>query len=413
MTTLAMFFICQHYEKWQKESSIRVVKDMQHVFEQEGLIEPELAFVKSFFQDHPETVYVLLRDSVQKRELGLINVESFKHGGAFINDMIQSQGLRNTVRSLKKQQVSPNRFINLFQDIWFEQSMKVQFAYLNPMRYQQWGLREKILPWALNAWYAIGILTGLMMLIFMQPPVLSRSRRSRKKTTSSSLEDEKENIKFLQDRAQKAEEHDTQSLAPLHQTKEPLKDESQKPITQEDVTKIDQIPPQIWIRLLDEPDLKDWDTKGDFYVREDRKGLHAVGFPWASSIITRKEVLFPEFVFEVEARVLAGDEGFCMLFQVGGHSLTWILGGWNNSHSVVLDYDATKTEHQILKKKWYHVRVELEDDELTGYIEGRTAWKLPKADITKDSQDVGFQKGLGVGVYKTTTKFRNVRILKV
>lgn len=395
-TALLFYLLILQYEEFENARSQRVMDEIKMSIKKKKISKPQANFIKSYLEDHPNTVYFLLLDPIENKGIGIVNVENFSHGAKYIDKIIQEKSMLQAFDLLRNTHENPNPYIKLAQDYWVEQSLQIKYAYLNPMNYYQWGMRGPVVLWGLYIWYVLGGVLGLMYFMMRGSPGQYVSQKPK----SESLEEEKENIKFLQERAEKQLEEDDAQFEDM------IEDD-------EDDTKVDDIPSQVWIRLMEAPDLKDWDTKGQFYVREDKKGLHAIGFPWASSIITRKEVIFPEFIFEVEGRVLTGTEGFVLLFRVGKHYLTWVLGGWENTQSVILGYDNTKTYHQILHKKWYHVRVEFEDSEVIGYIDGRTAWALQKSDITHDSPDVGFQKGLGVGVYKTTTKFRNIRVLKV
>ncbi|MCB0271966.1 MAG: hypothetical protein KDD46_03000 [Bdellovibrionales bacterium] len=384
-----------------------VIKEIKKQIEGKKITKKEARFIKNYLVDYKSLVYFLIFDPIENRGVGFVNQESFANGAQFIDAMIRGRGMHFTFENLKNTFESPNEYIKLQQDYWVDKSMQVRYAYLNPVNYFRWGIRSYIVTWGFYIWYFL----GLCFSAFYFFGKINRPQLVESEAVSSSLIEEKKNMEFLQKRAQEQIEKDL--VQDVSQVIFSEADAEYEEEVEDDDTKVDDIPSQVWIRLLDEPDLKDWEVKGSFYVRGDKKGLHAIGFPWASSIVTRKEVIFPEFIFEAEARVLTGQEGFAVLFRVGKYYLTWVLGGWENSRSEVLGIESTKTFHQIHHKKWYHIRIEQENQEVIGYIDGRTAWTIATSEIVHDSPDVGFQKGLGVGVWNTTSKFRNIRVLKV
>ncbi|MCB1197417.1 MAG: hypothetical protein KDK51_03520, partial [Deltaproteobacteria bacterium] len=405
-----------------------VLEQIKVAMGQQKSINGKISTMKRFLENRPEVVYLLMVDPANQKGFGVANVENFAHGAKFIDTMIQERSIVQAFNVLTNMQEPPNPYIRLVQDYWVEQSMQVKYAYLNPVHYFQWGMRGPAVQWAFYLWYGFGVLFGMLCFWYrgvapksMQHSVITKTKEPAADDLSDVADDDAEEIMQkepkLQDDTLVVEKDQKNSVdgldALIVEQEESIIFDAADNIEEEDDTKVDDIPSQVWIQLLDQPDLKDWESQGAFYVREDKNGLHAIGSPWASSIITRKEVLFSEFIFEAEGRVMTGNEGFALLFCVGKKYLTWILGGWENTQSIVLGYDATKTFHQIHPKKWYHIRIELEDNEVIGYIDGRTAWTLPRHEVVKDSPETGFQRGLGVGVFKTTTKFRNIRVLKV
>lgn len=407
LLAVGAFFLLQAYESIENENNIQVIQNIKRGIDNTVLEDKDLEYIKSQLQENNDTVFFIMFDPLGKRGVGYVNLEVEERGGQYIKEMIVERGMQYTFDALKTMQAPPHDLVKQIDDYWIETSLQVKYGYLNPMKSHP---RPKLLKTAQNTmlgWYGLGLIMFLFHMLVNMPAASAKTNVVQEEVLSDSLEEEKENIKYLQDRAQAASEKEEDA------DEEMIFEESDTDEEGEDVTNVDDIPSQVWIRLLEEPDLKDWEVKGNFYVRKDKKGIYAIGFPWGSSIVTRKELHFDEFIFEAEGRILSGNEGFIVLFPIGEHQLVWVLGGWSNNRSEVLGYDATRTFHQIHQRKWYHIRVELEEEEITGYIDGRTAWTLKLDQITQSSPDVDMQKGLGVGVWKTTTKFRNIRVLKV
>lgn len=162
-----------------------------------------------------------------------------------------------------------------------------------------------------------------------------------------------------------------------------------------------------WTELFNQNDLKDWNIKGEWYAKDSA----VIGFPWGGSIVTKYEIPFDKYEFEVEAQRMVGGEGFAVLFQCQGKPLIWMIGGWKNTRSEVIGYESCKTNDVLDKFRWYYVKIESDAEKLVGFLDGRKIWELQKKDVVEPTQDLGFQRGFGVGVWSSMARFQRIRII--
>jgi len=162
-----------------------------------------------------------------------------------------------------------------------------------------------------------------------------------------------------------------------------------------------------WTELFNQSDLKDWTIKGEWYTKEQC----VIGFPWGSSIITKYEIPFDKYEFEIEGQRMVGGEGFAILFQSQGKQLVWMLGGWKNTRSEVIGYESTKTHDTLDKFRWYYVKIESDEEKLVGFLDGRKIWEIQKKDLVEPVTDLGFQRGFGVAVWSSMARFQRIRII--
>jgi hypothetical protein len=373
--------------------------------------------MKEALSKYPDSVYLLLHDPATQAGWGFINAVSFDHGAHIIEQKLHDEGTVPTFDWMTRMGAK-SEFIQTAVFQWPKQTWNIHYGYLSPAHRFDWYKREQAILVGFYLWLMLGSLLSFFY-FFSPAQVWQNTRKPKAAEIDTSLEDEI--IEQVETKATEQAYAETQAddemddQVQLSQEQE----EQDDPIVaildgnEEDDTAVDDIPKQIWLRLLDQANTNEWHTKGNLYVRETQKGIHAVLFPWGTSMVTQREMLFSTYLFEAEARVMSGQEGFVVLFQVNNHDLIWVLGGWKNTRCEVVGYDSTKTTHTIEPRKWHHVRVEKDHEEVIGYMDGRTAWRLSLSDITKSSEDLGFLKGLGVGVWSTSTKFRNIRILKI
>ncbi|HLG19909.1 MAG TPA: hypothetical protein VI895_08870 [Bdellovibrionota bacterium] len=160
-----------------------------------------------------------------------------------------------------------------------------------------------------------------------------------------------------------------------------------------------------WHLLFDGESLEGWVCKGNCYVSEGSLALQ----PWGTSAVTAEVAPSDRFCFQVEAKKIAGEDGFVILFPCDGKSLAWVVGGWGNKHSELAGYSATRTDHALERNQWAHVEIRVEGDGVEGFLDAKKMWAVSRADIRSPSPDAGFQDGLGVAVWNTLAKFRNAR----
>jgi hypothetical protein len=113
------------------------------------------------------------------------------------------------------------------------------------------------------------------------------------------------------------------------------------------------------------------------------------------------------------ARKIAGPDGFVILFPCDGLSLAWVVGGWGNRRSEVPGYPSTAKEGSLEKNRWYQLDVRIDTDTVEGWMDDALVWKLPRSEIRISSPDVGFPPGLGVAVWNTLARFRDIRYRKI
>jgi alpha-L-arabinofuranosidase len=80
------------------------------------------------------------------------------------------------------------------------------------------------------------------------------------------------------------------------------------------------------------------------------------------------------YVISVKARKLAGQEGFLVLFRVNNDDdkCWWNLGGWSNAqHGIELNEILTQVPGHIETGRWYDVRVEVQDQNIKCYLDGK------------------------------------------
>lgn len=145
--------------------------------------------------------------------------------------------------------------------------------------------------------------------------------------------------------------------------------------------------------------------QGQAYISEGELVLR----PWGSSAIFAPNSKNPNYMCRVYARKIAGLDGFVMLFPCDNRFFSWVVGGWKNRRSEVAGCEGTSKDCRIEKGRWYQLDVRVGPEWVEGLVDDVPYWKMARADIRSSSPDVGFQTGLGVAVWNTLARYRDVR----
>ena len=162
-----------------------------------------------------------------------------------------------------------------------------------------------------------------------------------------------------------------------------------------------------WTDLFNGSDIKDWNLRGEWYVKDEC----VVGFPWGSSIVTQYDLPYDKYEFEVEAQRMTGSEGFAILFRNGEQQYVWMIGGWKNTRSEVIGFPSTVTKDTLQPSQWYLVKIESNEKNLTGYLDGKKIWELSKDEAPSNPKGLSFQDGFGVGIWSSMARFQRIRIV--
>ncbi len=163
-----------------------------------------------------------------------------------------------------------------------------------------------------------------------------------------------------------------------------------------------------WRLLLPDGDTSLWEKKGSFYTIDGDLVL----LPWGTNLVRSDIVLKDEFILTLNARKLAGQDGFMILFTYGGHDLVWVLGGWNNSKSELAGYDNTSVSKKIDRGVWYHLELKADSKKISGLVDGEKVLEISKNQIDHSSPTVGFKSGLGLAVWSSLSKFSDIRFFQ-
>lgn len=164
-----------------------------------------------------------------------------------------------------------------------------------------------------------------------------------------------------------------------------------------------------WKIMLDRDNTIGWSVKGNWYASD----AQLYGRPWGGSVV-RENFRFPDrFHYQLRANKMAGPDGFVVLFACGMMDLIWVLGGWGNTRTEILGYPSTSNGFKIRKSEWYFLEVRVTESHVEGYINGEFNFKIPRSEVKHPSPNVGFQKGLGLGVWSTLAKFSDIRFLEI
>ena len=134
------------------------------------------------------------------------------------------------------------------------------------------------------------------------------------------------------------------------------------------------------------------------------------------------DVLRENYEIELEARRTDGFDFFCGLtFPVGDDCISFILGGWGGGVVGLSNIDGrdasendTTSFRNFDNKKWYKVRVRVEPNKITCWIDDKVACDTERKDV---EFDIRFEMDpctpLGISAFQCTSELRNIRIRKL
>jgi alpha-L-arabinofuranosidase len=92
-----------------------------------------------------------------------------------------------------------------------------------------------------------------------------------------------------------------------------------------------------------------------------------------------------DYTIELKARKLAGREGFLVLFhnESDEDRTAWNLGGWGNKYyALVLADSDERKDGSIETGRWYDVRVQLDGDQVRGWLDGKLVHDFRRPHLT-------------------------------
>lgn len=161
-----------------------------------------------------------------------------------------------------------------------------------------------------------------------------------------------------------------------------------------------------WRLLLPDGNIENWTLKGGWYVSNG----DMMAKPWGSSAIRADVTSVDRYCYQLRAYKMAGQDGFVVLFPFLNHSLVWILGGWHNTRSELVGYPQTQIKQKIERGQWYLIEVFVGEFHLEGKLNGQVIWKIKREEVQQSSPELGFQGGLGVGVWNTLARYSDLRL---
>lgn len=335
--------------------------------------------LESLIKTNPRVALFVFDNHLEKNQVGFINVKSFELGATqlanFYNEHTTDEVLQEIIQN---PQTFSNSYLQLETQPVFRtmQNQKVKIGQI-AMGYIAPGYHHSI-PKVGGYYDKIykGWMIFLLSNIMLYPLYLKRRRKV------PSIRKEKDHLEWLEEDLQTGN-------------------------FEEDTTRDDFQQKPGWTELFNQSDLKDWNVKGEWYVKDQA----VIGFPWGGSITSKYDLPFPKYEFEVEGQRMVGGEGFIVLIPMDGKQLTWVLGGWKNTRSEVIGYEHTKTEDKLDKFRWYYVKIECDGEKVLGFLDGRKIWEIAKKDLKDDVQDLGFLKGFGVATWSSMVRFQRIRII--
>ena len=178
-------------------------------------------------------------------------------------------------------------------------------------------------------------------------------------------------------------------------------------------------------RLLEAPHAASWrpsgvEEQGKAFVK-DGEITTGIGAPMTGiTFIAWESLGVPRdrYVIEYEAmRAEGGDFFGSITFPVRDSGLTFIMGGWGGGLTGVSSIDGLDASENMTRgnfafenKRWYRVRIELRDENLTITIDGR-----PFVNVSLKGSETSLRYGeiskclpLGFASYLTTARIRHV-----
>jgi len=178
-------------------------------------------------------------------------------------------------------------------------------------------------------------------------------------------------------------------------------------------------------RLLEAPHAASWrasgmEEQGEAFVK-DGEITTGIGAPMTGITFTAWESLGvprDRYLIEYEAMRAEGADFFgSITFPVRDSGLTFIMGGWGGGLTGVSSIDGLDASENMTRgnfafenNRWYRVRIELKNENLTITIDGR-----PFVNVSLKGRETGLRYGeiskclpLGFASYLTTARIRHV-----
>ncbi|MCP4892165.1 MAG: hypothetical protein GY904_36945 [Planctomycetaceae bacterium] len=156
---------------------------------------------------------------------------------------------------------------------------------------------------------------------------------------------------------------------------------------------------------------------------EIKDGLIKMGFgDPLTGIQWKGDVLRENYEVELEARRTDGFDFFCGLtFPVGKDHVSFILGGWGGGVVGISSIDGrdasendTTSFQNFDNDKWYKVRVRVEPNLITCWIDDKVACDHERKDFEFDIRyEMDVCTPLGIAAFQCKSEIRNIRVRKL
>lgn len=371
----------------QKKSYAKFTDQIQASIEKTVGLQKKVADnqIEPYLKSNHRVAFFVYENMLDNQRIGYINTRSFDAGlkelGMFYNGNTQAETFKKTLEN-------PDEFKNqylhiekrtIFQNM-HDQKVKVgimTMAFFLPGYIQQLPESGAFYNLFYRAWM-IFLVSNIMLF-----PFLMRTKKPKKKVAEIKEDGvKKDQLEWLENKL------DFDEL-------------------EEDTSTDQNLARSGWIELFNQQDLSDWSVKGEWYVKDQVM----IAFPWGGSVVTKYELSMEKYEFEVEAQKTVGNDGFIILFRSKNTQLAWVLGGWRNTRSEVVGYPSTVSKDTIVKARWYYVKIESEEEKLSGYLDGRKIWEIEKKDLHPIKENLEFLEGMGVAIWNSVTRFQRVRIV--
>jgi len=116
------------------------------------------------------------------------------------------------------------------------------------------------------------------------------------------------------------------------------------------------------------------------------------------------------FTYELEAKKSGGKEGFLILFnhQDGENLAMWNIGGWDNSkHGFQIIPDGSPVQQvpgSVKTGRWYKIKIEVGPGSVKCFLDGKLIHDYSGMDLSHGQ--------LGVGTWKTSAVYRNIKVVR-
>lgn len=117
-----------------------------------------------------------------------------------------------------------------------------------------------------------------------------------------------------------------------------------------------------------------WTVRDNVYSQEDVVATAAKSMVRLSNLSC--------YSYELRARTVGGREGFLIIFNFQGRYVWWNIGGWDNAFSMVEGIDRaeeTRTNDSITYNQWYSVKIAVDNDQATGWLNGIQRWRARRS----------------------------------